>query len=108
MEEAKQAESAYERIARRSAREQAYGVTCYEYQAMLEVDHADWPVHVKEMAQRDRDGIGYTPEEVDFAITLIHQWVRELGVKQVRQALTDTIAQRADARAIATASGVSA
>lgn len=88
-----------DRLTKRAARECEHGVTCYEYQAMLEVDHSDWPLHSEEMAQRDRDGFGYTTDELNLAIALIHQWVREVGAEQVRQTLTETIAQRAAAAA---------
>lgn len=82
-------------LIKRSLREREYGVTNYELQAMLEVDHADWPKHSEEIALREREGIDYTPDEAEFAITLIHKWVKEDGAEEVRRTLTDTIAHRA-------------
>ena len=79
--------------ARRALREREYGLTCYEYQAMLEVDHPDWERHYPEMAQRQLNGVAYTPAEADLAIVLIHQWIKESGVEAVRQALPFARAQ---------------
>lgn len=90
----------YETLARRAAREREYGVTCYEYQAMVEVDHPDWQQHSAEMAQRRRDGIAYSADEADFAAQMVREWIGNDGASAVVQQLSDIInARRAEVAA---------
>lgn len=81
-------------LTKRAIAEKAAGISCYEFQAMLVVDHTAWQDFVPAMDQIERAGAGYSDDEAELATQLINRWIREVGVDEVRKTLTFMIEDR--------------